>query len=392
MGTDKTDIGSDTGADAATGTDTHATTHAVTGAATDTATDDARRSVAPGVRLGRLSFVWRPWMMLVTLLLTAATFLVFCVSIGVGDFPIGLSRVIATILGRGEQVDEFVIMDLRMPRALAGLVVGVALGVSGAITQSVARNALASPDILGITWGAGAVAVFLVTVSGGTATAVVSSVGLSAAALAGGLGTGLLVYFLAWRRGIDGFRLILIGISVSAVMQAITTWLLVKADIRDVARAQVWLVGSLDNRSWDEVRVALWCTLVLLVVVGAAAFQFKPMHLGDEIAAGLGVRHSRVRALLLLCAVLLAAVAVSVAGPVAFVALVAPQVAMRLVRYPTPPMAASGLVGALLLIGADLVARAALPISLPVGVVTAAIGGPFLIYLLVRANLRQTDR
>ncbi|MFF8916183.1 FecCD family ABC transporter permease [Streptomyces sp. NPDC015032] len=349
---------------------------------------DVNPSVAPGVRLGHVSFVWRPWLVLVTLLLLAATFLVFCLSIGVGDFPIGLSRVIATILGRGEQVDEFVVMDLRMPRALAGLVVGIALGMSGAITQSVARNPLASPDILGITGGAGAVAVFLVTVSGGAAAAVVGSVGLSAAALAGGLGTGLLVYLLAWRRGIDGFRLILIGISVSALTEAITTWLLVSADIRDVARAQVWLVGSLDGRSWDEVRVAFWCTLVLVVVVAGAAFQFKPMHLGDEVAAGLGVRYSRVRAILLLCAVLLAAVAVSAAGPVPFVALVAPQVAMRLAKYPTPPMVASGLVGALLLIGSDLVARTALPITLPVGVVTAAIGGPFLVYLLVRANLR----
>ncbi|MFE1974190.1 FecCD family ABC transporter permease [Streptomyces hygroscopicus] len=349
---------------------------------------DVKRSVAPGVRLGQVSFVWRPWLVSVTLLLAAATFLAFCLSIGVGDFPIGLSRVIATILGGGERVDEFVIMDLRMPRALAGLIVGVALGVSGALTQSIARNPLASPDILGITGGAGAVAVFLVTVSGGTAAAVVSAVGLSAAALAGGLGTGLLVYFLAWRRGIDGFRLILIGISVSAVMEAITTWLLATADIKDVARAQAWLVGSLEGRSWGDVRVALWCTLVLLAVVSCVAFQFKPMHLGDEVAAGLGVRYSMVRAVLLLCAVLLAAVAVSAAGPVPFVALVAPQAAMRLARCPTPPMAASGLVGALLLIGADLVARTALPVTLPVGVVTAAIGGPFLVYLLVRANLR----
>ncbi|MGW0936683.1 FecCD family ABC transporter permease [Streptomyces sp. NPDC002666] len=343
---------------------------------------------APGVRFGQMSFVWRPWLVLVTLLLAAAGFLVFCLSISVGDFPIGLSRVIATLLGRGEQVDEFVVMDLRMPRALAGLVVGVALGVSGAITQSVARNPLASPDVLGITGGASMVAVFLVTVSGGTAAAVVSSVGLSAAALAGGLGAGLLVYFLAWRRGIDGFRLILIGISVSAMTEAVTTWLLVSADIRDVARAQAWLVGSLDNRSWDEVRVALWCSLALMAVVACVAFQFKPMHLGDEVAAGLGVRYTRVRAVLLLCAVLLAAVAVSAAGPVPFVALVAPQVAMRLARCPTPPMVASGLTGALLLTGSDLVARSALPIGLPVGVVTAAIGGPFLVYLLVRANLR----
>ncbi|MFE9814178.1 FecCD family ABC transporter permease [Streptomyces sp. NPDC005773] len=336
-----------------------------------------------------MSFVWRPWLVLVTLLLAAASFLVFCLSISVGDFPIGLSRVIATLFGRGEQVDEFVVIDLRMPRALAGLVVGVALGVSGAITQSVARNPLASPDVLGITGGAGMVAVFLVTVSGGTAAAVVSSVGLSAAALAGGLGAGLLVYFLAWRRGIDGFRLILIGISVSAMTEAVSTWLLVSADIRDVARAQAWLVGSLDNRSWDEVRVALWCSLALMAVVACVAFQFKPMHLGDEVAAGLGVRYTRVRAVLLLCAVLLAAVAVSAAGPVPFVALVAPQVAMRLARCPTPPMVASGLTGALLLTGSDLVARSVLPIGLPVGVVTAAIGGPFLVYLLVRANLSR---
>lgn len=224
---------------------------------------DVKRPVVPGVRLGSMSFVWRPWLVSVTVLLAGATFLVFCVSVGVGDFPIGVPRVVATIFGHGEQVDEFVIMDLRMPRALAGLLVGLALGVSGALTQSIARNPLASPDILGITGGAGVVAVFLVTASGGAAAAVVSTVGLSAAALAGGLGAGLLVYFLAWRRGIDGFRLILIGISVTAVTEALTTWLLATADIRDVARAQAWLVGSLDNRSWDEVRVVFWCSLVL---------------------------------------------------------------------------------------------------------------------------------
>ncbi|MER5319245.1 FecCD family ABC transporter permease [Streptosporangium roseum] len=347
-----------------------------------------KRSMAPGVRLGAASFVWRPWMVSVTLLLAVAAFLAFCLSIGLGDFPIGLPQVIATLLGQGERVDEFVIMDLRMPRALAGLVVGIALGVSGAITQSIARNPLASPDILGITGGASAVAVFLVTVSGGAAAAITNSVGLSAAALAGGLGTGLLVYFLAWRRGIDGLRLILIGISVSAVMEAITAWLLVTADIKDVARAQAWLVGSLDSRSWSEVEVALWCTLALMAVVSCVAFHLRPLHFGDEVAAGLGVRYSTVRAVLLLCAVLLAGVSVSAAGPVPFVALVAPQVAMRLSRYPTPPLVASGLMGALLLIGADLVARTALPITLPVGVVTAAIGGPFLVYLLVRANLK----
>ncbi|MGI5415435.1 FecCD family ABC transporter permease [Actinomadura luteofluorescens] len=350
---------------------------------------DLKRPVTPGVRLGPVSFVWRPWPALVTVLLAAAAFLTLCLSIGAGDFPIALPRVLATLLGRGERFDTFVIMDLRLPRALAGLAAGVALGVSGAITQSLARNPLASPDVLGITQGAGAVAVALLTVSGGATAAVTGSVGLPAAALTGGLGTGLLVYALAWRRGIDGFRLVLIGVSVSAAMQAVTTWLLVTADITDVARAQVWLVGSLDGRSPGQAWTALGCTLVLLAVVAGAAFQFGPLHFGDEVAAGLGVRYPVVRAVMLLCAVLLAGVAVSVAGPVPFVALVAPQVAMRLARCPTPPLAASGLVGASLLTGADLVARTALPVALPVGVVTAAVGGPFLVYLLVRANVRK---
>ena len=341
----------------------------------------------PGVRVGGWSWVWRPWAVLVTVVLAAATFLVFCVSIAVGDFTIELPAVFRTLIGQGERVDEFVIMDLRMPRALVGLVVGLALGISGALTQSIARNALASPDVLGITFGASATAVFVVTASGGAA--VSSAIGLPAAALAGGLLTGLLVYFLAWKKGIDGFRLILIGVSVSAAMQAVTTWLLALADIRDVARAQAWLVGSLDSRSWNEVRTTLWVTAALVLVVVVVSFQLQPMHFGDDVAAGLGVRYGAVRAVLLLCAVLLAGVAVSAAGPVPFVALVAPQIAMRLVRSPVPPLLASGVFGALLLIGSDLIARVVLPNDLPVGIVTAIIGGPFLVYLLVRANVKR---
>jgi len=341
----------------------------------------------PGVRVGAWSWVWRPWIVLVTVLLAAATFLLFCVSISIGDFTIELPAVFRTIFGQGERVDEFVIMDLRMPRALVGLIVGAALGICGALTQSIARNPLASPDVLGITGGASATAVFLVTATSGAA--VTSTIGLPAAALTGGLLTGLLVYFLAWKKGVDGFRLILIGVSVNAVMQAITTWLLVLADIRDVARAQSWLVGSLDARSWTEVWTSLWLTVALVLIVLSVSFHLKPMHFGDDVAAGLGVRYSAVRAVLLLCAVLLAGVAVSAAGPVPFVALVAPQITMRLLRSPVPPLIASGLFGALLLIGSDLIARIVLPNDLPVGIVTAIIGGPFLVYLLVRANMKR---
>ncbi|GLY47011.1 iron chelate uptake ABC transporter family permease subunit [Lentzea sp. NBRC 102530] len=340
-----------------------------------------------GVRVGGWSWVWRPWIVLVTVALAALTFLVFCISIAVGDFTIELPAVFRTLIGQGERVDEFVIMDLRLPRSLIGLIVGAALGISGALTQSIARNALASPDVLGITGGASATAVFVVTAGGGAALG--GAIGLPAAALTGGLLTGFLVYFLAWKKGIDGFRLILIGVSVNAVMQALTTWLLVLADIRDVARAQVWLVGSLDSRSWPQVWSSLWITLALVLVVLVTSFQMQPMHFGDDVAAGLGVRYSAVRAVLLLCAVLLAGVAVSAAGPVPFVALVAPQITMRLLRSPVPPLIASGLFGSLLLLGSDLIARVVLPYELPVGIVTAIIGGPFLVYLLVRANTKR---
>lgn len=344
---------------------------------------------APGLRVGPVSLRWRPWPVLVVVALLAVTFLLFCLSMVVGDFRIGLPDVLATLVGRGDRLYSFVIVDLRLPRALIALVVGLALGLSGALTQSIARNALASPDVLGVTAGASTVAVALVTVTGGAASAVVGTLGIPAAALAGGLATGLLVYVMAWRRGLDGFRLVLIGVSISAVMEAITTWLLVTADIRDVARAQAFVVGSVDGRTWGEFWPALWTGLALVVVVAAVAFQLRPMHLGDDVAAGLGVRNSVIRAVLLLAAVLLAGVAVSAAGPVPFVALVAPQIAMRLVHLATPPLAASALFGAALLLGADLIARTVAAIPLPVGIVTAAIGGPFLIYLIVRTNSRS---
>lgn len=343
----------------------------------------------PGFRVGALSLVWRPWAVLATLGLLAATVFLFCLSIGVGDYQIGLPDVVRALFGHGDRLNGFVITDLRLPRALVAVIVGIALGVSGGLTQSIARNPLASPDVLGVTAGAGAVAVALVTVTGGVAGTVTGTLGLPVAALAGGLGTGLLVYLLAWRRGIDGFRLILIGVAVSAVMEAVTTWLLVTADIRDVARAQAWLVGSLEERSYAEVWPALGAGAVVLLAVAAVSFQLGPLHLGDDVAAGLGVRSTAVRGTLLLCAVLLAGIAVGAAGPIPFVALVAPQAAMRILRLPTPPLVASGLTGAVLLLGSDLVARTLLPVTLPVGIVTAAIGGPFLVFLLVRANLRR---
>ncbi|MDF0529540.1 iron chelate uptake ABC transporter family permease subunit [Tsukamurella sp. 8F] len=355
-----------------------------------------RPDVPPLPRAARfgpvLSFVLRPWPVLVSGVLAAGTFVVFCLSIRLGDFPLSFVDVVRAIFGQGDSVTVFIVHDLRMPRALVGVLVGAALGMSGAIVQSIARNPLASPDILGITAGAGVLAVFLVTSTGGLAAAVTEGVGLPAASLVGGLLTGVLVYVLAFRGGIDGMRLILIGVAITALMQALITWMIVRADIRDAARAQTWLVGSLEARTWSQVTAVAVVGGIAAVVALGAAFALKAVQLGDDVARGLGVPLTVTRAVLLIAAVLLAAIAVSASGPIAFVAFVSPQVAMRLTRLPAPPLIPAALTGAFLLTGADLVARVILPVQLPVGIVTAGVGGPFLVYLLVRNNLKASKK
>ncbi|MEE2034379.1 FecCD family ABC transporter permease, partial [Rhodococcus chondri] len=202
----------------------------------------------------------------------------------------------------------------------------------------------------------------------------------------GGLLTAAVIYTLAWKNGVDGFRLVLIGIGVNAMLLALINWMLVSADINDVSRAQIWLTGSLNGIGWTQVLPAA----LALVVIGAwtvvASFTVGALRLGDDTARSLGVRLQTQQALLLIAACGLAAVATAAAGPIGFVALAAPQVALRLVRSAGPPIIASALTGAVLVVGADIVARTILPVSLPVGLVTSAVGGPFLLYLLVRSN------
>ncbi|GAA1081866.1 FecCD family ABC transporter permease [Tsukamurella spumae] len=345
--------------------------------------------IRPGLRFGTVvSFVWRPWPVIVTAIIAAVAFVAFCASIRIGAFPLTFGEVLEALVGRGDSMTHFIVMQLRMPRALVAIIVGAALGMSGAIVQSIARNALASPDILGITAGAGVAAVFLVTSTGTLAATLNNGVGLPIVALAGGLATGALVYLLAVRGGVDGMRLILVGIAITALMRALIDWMLVRADIRDVARAQAWLVGSLESRSWTDVWSSLAIAVPAAVLALGAAFALRAVQLGDDVALGLGVRLGWTRAILLIAAVLLAAAGVAAAGPIAFVAFVSPQLAMRLTRLPTPPLIPSAFMGAALLACADLVARTLFSVALPVGIVTAAVGGPFLVYLLVRQNLK----
>jgi iron complex transport system permease protein len=309
---------------------------------------------------------------------------------GRGDFPISVPDVLRALVGLGEGPQTFVVQQLRAPRVVVGVLVGLALGVAGALFQTFARNPLASPDTLGITAGASAGAVSAIVLTGGSIAGGGFALGVPLAALAGGLVAGGLLFLLAWRAGIDGYRLVLIGIALWAAAGALVDWLLTRAEIVDAASAYIWITGSLNARTWDHavplaIAVAVLVPLALALTRTLAVLQF-----GDDTARGLGVRLQPAQAGVVLVAVACVAFAVSAAGPVTFVALVVPQIAVRLTGGARPPLLASGLLGAVLVVGADLVTRTVLPQALPVGILTALIGAPYLLWLLVRGRRRST--
>ncbi|MGZ4518654.1 MAG: FecCD family ABC transporter permease [Mycobacteriaceae bacterium] len=342
------------------------------------------------VRIGPISGVWRPRAVLVPVALVAAVVLLLALNVGRGDFPVSVPDVLNILLGGGNKAQRFIVMELRLPRSLSGVLVGLALGMSGAITQSITRNPLASPDILGITAGAGVAAVAVIVFGSGVAGGLLTQLGLPISALLGGVLTAVAIYLLAWRGGVQGFRLVLVGIAVGAMLTSLTSYLLLRAEITGAAQAAVWLIGSLNGRGWDHVVPVT----IAVAVAGAFAlvmtFTLGALRLGDDSARALGVRLQRGQGALLLAAVVLASVAVAAAGPIGFVAFVAPHIALRLVRSAGPPVLASGLVGAALVIGSDVVARSLLPVELPVGIVTAAIGGPYLLVLLLRQTRKSS--
>lgn len=344
------------------------------------------------LRVGRVSGVWRPRSLLLVLVGLAVLLLAVAVNTGRGEYPISVPEVLAVLFGGGEGPGQFVVLELRLPRSLTGALVGAALGVAGAITQAVARNPLASPDLIGINAGASAAAVAVIVLGGsyGVVSGLLGEVGLPVAALAGGLLAGVALYLLAWRKGIEGYRLVLVGIGVNAVLIAVVQWLLVVADVYDAGRAIVWLVGSLNGRGWEHVVPVSLALAVLVPVALLLTFVLGALQFGDDTARGLGVRLTGARSGLLLVAVGLAAMATASAGPIAFVALVVPQIALRCSGVARPPILASAVLGAVLVVGADLIARTAFGgIELPVGILTAVLGAPYLLYLLARRNRRE---
>jgi iron complex transport system permease protein len=283
-----------------------------------------------------------------------------------------------TLFGYGDAATELVVYTLRAPRVLLALFVGAALGVGGAVVQSLSRNPLGSPDVIGVNAGAAAGAVLMILVLG-------SESGVSLGALVCGLAAGLLVYALSFRRGVKGTRLVLVGVGVTAMLHSLIAYLLTRADLYESQGAKVWLIGSLAGANWERVwPVALAVVAGLPVALGLSR-SAALMEMGDAAAGALGLRVERLRLVLLLIAVGLSGVAVSSAGPVGFVALAAPQLARRVTRAPGPGIASSAAMGALLLGAADLVAqRLPTPGQLPVGVLTGGLGGLYLAWLLYR--------
>lgn len=324
----------------------------------------------------------------ILLLALLATLAVMVVNMGVGDYAIPPLDVIKTMLRlpTGDASHAFVVNTLRLPRMLVAALVGAALALSGAILQGLTRNPLADPGILAISNGAGLAAVILIVVVGG-----VSAAAISLGAFAGAALLALLVYLLAWRGGDSPLRLILVGIGLAAVTGALITMIITYGDLYDVQRALVWLTGSVYGRTWKQ----FWALLPWVVLFAPLTFllarDLNTLNLGEEVAQGLGSRVRVQRGLLILAAVALAGASVAAAGGIAFVGLMAPHIARRLVGADhNGLLPAAALIGALIVVSSDLLGRTALaPVELPVGLITAIIGAPFFIYLLWQQRRQQ---
>jgi iron complex transport system permease protein len=318
----------------------------------------------------------------VSLVLLALLAVAFAWSISVGEFPIPISDVVGELTGWGGDDDSaFIIQNLRLPRVLTAVLVGVAFGLSGQVFQRLVHNPLASPDILGVSSGAAVAAVFAIVVLA-ESSGVVTQYAIAGAVLTVGA-----IYLLAIKKGLSSYRLVLIGIGITAMLDSVIAYLLTRAEIFEAQRATVWLTGSLNGRGWEYVRPLSIALAVLVPVTLFAARQLRALEFGDDTARGIGVGVRRAKLTLSLSGAALAAVATAAAGPVAFVALVSPQIARRLVGGHSLGLLPAAMVGALIVVASDLIARRLFaPIELPVGVVTAIVGAPYLLWLLARAN------
>jgi iron complex transport system permease protein len=308
-------------------------------------------------------------------------------ALALGDIAIPFADVLRLLAtGEGTPQTAMIVLDLRLPRALLALLIGMALGVAGTVAQAALRNPLAEPSLLGITGGAALAAMVLIVLAD-------ASFGplLPWLSFAGAAAMALAILLLSWRNGTSSMRLILIGIGLTALTGAATTFLSALGDIRDVQRALVWMAGSIYDSSWAKVQILAAWSVVPLALAWLSAGELDLLGFGDLTARGLGQRVNLMRGLMVLLCAALAGAAVAAAGPIGFVGLVAPHLARRFVglRHATL-IPAAALLGGLLVLVADLVGRTVIaPAQLPAGLTTALIGAPFFGYLMwERRNAR----
>ncbi|MET3861438.1 iron complex transport system permease protein [Dietzia sp. 2505] len=338
----------------------------------------ARPASVELITRGRRSRRRRRVIVMAALALVAAA--LFAASLMVGRTFYPPADVLGVILGRDVAGASFTVGRLRLPRAVLAVLTGVCFGIGGVTFQTMLRNPLASPDIIGISTGASAAAAFAIVVLG------LGGAQVSAFAIVMGIAVAVAIYLLAYRGGVVGTRLVLIGIGTAAMLNAATNYILKTAPQWELQEAMRWITGSLNGASWSQVQPVLVACLVFAPVLLLKSRDLSMLRLGDDTASALGVRTELTRIMLIVAAVGLIAFATAAAGPIAFVAFLSGPIAARLVGPHGSPLVPAALVGVILVLGADLVGQYAFGSRYPVGVITGVLGAPYLIYLIARSN------
>lgn len=337
------------------------------------------------LRLGAFSLRADLRALIVTLLLATAALAAGWWGLISGSAALGASDAVDALLGRADEGTIRVVIDWRLPRVVFTLLGGAALALAGAVFQSQTRNPLGSPDIIGFSTGAytGALLIAVLGIGGVWAT--------PAGAILGGVGTGAAVYLLAWKRGVSGLRIIIVGIGVSIFLGSLNTYLITTLQLEAALSVATWGAGSVNDIAWTHVAPLVLIMAFAVPVMLILSREMTLMEMGDDAGQGLGIRLERVRLVQFFCGILLVAVVTAAAGPIAFVALVAPQLALRLTRAGSVQLIPAAVMGGLLLTASDLIARAeAMPVQLPVGVITLCLGGAYLVWLLIGIGRRRT--
>ncbi|GEN45536.1 FecCD family ABC transporter permease [Alkalibacillus haloalkaliphilus] len=341
-------------------------------------------------RFYKISFLIDKRSLITITSLTLISIVLMIVSLGIGQMQISPIEVVKALFNSSGDMENLVVQSFRMPRILLAVLAGAALALSGAILQGIIRNPLASPDIIGITGGAALTTViFLAVFSDRSNTLTLSIHWLPLASFIGAIALGFIVYFLSWKNGgITPIRLVLIGVGIAMAVQAVTTMIMILGPIYTASRANIWLTGSLNGTNWNEIISITPWILGMIFILFIYARRLNIQELGQDLSINAGGFVQKDRFTLLLLSSALAGGAVAFAGGIGFVGLMAPHIARRLVGSAFGSLLpASALIGGIIVLIADLIARTVfMPLEVPAGVFTSAIGAPYFIYLLYRSR------